>query len=106
MLFHRITWISLVGKLEKSGKNTADIRTLLNPLRQVAQKVVGDECGSQVVEDCAIGLLLYFLEKEDVTSKNLSSLGFGIIDLSLGKEALKVRFFQATYSTLLIILKI
>jgi hypothetical protein len=47
-----------------------------------------------VVEDCAIGLLLYFLEKEDVTSKNLSSLGFGIIDLSLGKEALKVRFFK------------
>nr|CAH0109762.1 unnamed protein product [Daphnia galeata] len=86
---NKITWISLVGKLEKSGKNTADIRTLLNPLRQVAQKVVGDECGSQVVEDCAIGLLLYFLEKEDVTSKNLSSLGFGIIDLSLGKEALK-----------------
>ena len=80
----------MVGELEKSGKNSGDIRALLNPLRQVAHKVIGDECGAQVVEGCAISLLLYFLEKEDVTSKNLSSLGFGIIDLSLGKEALKV----------------
>ena len=77
--------MSLVGELEKSGKNTADIRALLNPLRQVADKVVGDESGAQLVEDCAICLLLHFLEMEDVTSKNLTSLGFGTIDLSLGR---------------------
>ena len=65
---------------------------MLNPLRQLANKVVGGECGPQLVENCAICLLLHFLDKEDVNLKSLSSLGFGTVDASLGKEALKVKF--------------
>lgn len=51
---------------------------------------MGDDCGTKVIEDCAISLLLFFFEMENVTPKSLSSFGFGVIDLSLGKETLKV----------------
>lgn len=76
-------------ELEKTGKNSADIRSLLAPLRQLAAKIVGDECGAQIIEDCALCLLLHFLDK-NVTSKNLHSLGFGTIDPSIAKEIPKV----------------
>lgn len=81
--------MSLVKELEKSGKNSTDVRTLLTPLRQLAVKIVGDEYGTQVIEDCAICLLLNFLDQEINTSKNLSTLGFGNIDPLLAKEAQK-----------------
>lgn len=85
----RVTWMRLVTQLEKSGKKSAEIRALLNPLRQVAVKVVGDESGTHIVDECAISLLLYFLDKE-VIPKTLPSLGFDRVDPSVAKEALKV----------------
>ena len=83
----------MVKELEASGKNQTDVTNLLNPLRQLSNKVVGGECGPQLVENnCAICLLLHFLYKEDVNLKSLSSLRFGTVDASLGTEALKVKF--------------
>lgn len=90
----RCSWANLTRKLENSGRNPTEIRTLLNPLRQLAARIVGDESGSHVIEDCALCLLLYFLDKEDVTSKDLSCLGFGIVDLSIAKEVLKAILYS------------
>ena len=82
----------MVKQLEKYSKNSSEVRTLLNPLSQIAKKVVGDESSGQLLEECAIWLLLFFLDKENVGPKDVTHLkaNFGNADLALAKNILKV----------------
>lgn len=97
----RITWSALVKEFEKVFKNTSEIRTLLNPLCQVAKKLAGDEHSEEVVEECAVWLLCFFLEKEDVCTKDVVHLktSFCSIDLPLAKEVHKVNSLLTVVQT-------
>ena len=94
MNLNRITWRFLVKELEKTGK-PSEVKAFLNPLRQVAKKIVGDESTEMLVEDCAIQLFLFFLDKDEISMKDVGKLKkiSGKIDLSFAKEILKVVMF-------------
>ena len=82
----------MVKELEKFLKSPTDARTILNPLFQLAKKLVGDETSGQVIEECAIWLLIFFLDKHDVSHKDVAQLKASLpsIDMSTSKEILKV----------------
>lgn len=66
------------------------MRLLLSPLLQLAKKIVGDEYGPEMVEECAIWLLKFFYDRDDVLVKDVPVISFGKLDHSTAKEALKV----------------
>lgn len=82
----------LVKELEATGKKSGEIRSLLSPLMQLAKTIVGDEYGSDVVEECAIWLLKFFYEKDEILVKDIPVVSFGKLNHSTSKEAMKVSF--------------
>ena len=86
--FFRVTWSSLAKYFEKKDK------VLLNSLRQLAKKIVGDESSGKLVDECAIELFLFFLDKDGIliSMKEVKELqkNYGAVDLSLAKEISKV----------------
>ena len=89
----RITWSFLARQLEKKNK-PGEVKVLLNSLRLVAKKLVGDESSGQIVEECALQLFLFFIGKDlsVISPKDVNELkkNYGAVDSSLAKEISKV----------------
>ena len=63
-------------------------------MKQLSKKIVGDESSAKLIEECALELFLFFLEKDStlISAKDVNEMkrNYGAIDLPLAKEIAKV----------------